>query len=66
MCYIKALTKIKHFPKIICMLKYLKILEVKSYWLLEKLPENLGQLQWLEKLILTECFYEISQTAYVR
>ncbi|GJZ99562.1 Toll/interleukin-1 receptor domain-containing protein [Tanacetum coccineum] len=50
-------TKIKHLPESICMLKYLKILELKSCWLLEKLPENLGQLQCLEELILTECVF---------
>lgn len=50
-------TKIKHLPESICMLKYLKILELKSCWLLEKLPDNLCQLQSLEKLILTECVF---------
>ncbi|PWA57929.1 toll/interleukin-1 receptor (TIR) domain-containing protein [Artemisia annua] len=50
-------TKIKHLPESICMLKNLKILELKSCCLLEKLPENLGQLQCLEKLILTECVF---------
>nr|GEY14168.1 hypothetical protein [Tanacetum cinerariifolium] len=50
-------TEVKHLPESICMLKNLKILELKPCWLLEKLPDNLGDLQCLEKLILTECVF---------
>ncbi|XP_076930472.1 TMV resistance protein N-like [Bidens hawaiensis] len=46
---------IKHLPKSIWMLKHLKSLELKSCLLLEKLPDDLGQLECLEKLIITEC-----------
>ncbi|GKD33054.1 disease resistance TIR-NBS-LRR class family protein [Tanacetum coccineum] len=43
-------TKIKHFPDSICMLKRLKSLEVDNGDLLDKLPDDLGQLEYLEKL----------------
>ncbi|KAJ9551865.1 hypothetical protein OSB04_015910 [Centaurea solstitialis] len=48
-------TEIKHFPGCIFMLKHLKSLELKSCWLLEKLPEDLGRLECLEKLTLSDC-----------
>ncbi|KAI3703065.1 hypothetical protein L6452_28820 [Arctium lappa] len=47
--------KITHLPDSICMLKHLKVLELKSCWLLEKLPEDLGVLECLEELILRNC-----------
>ncbi|KAJ9551385.1 hypothetical protein OSB04_015430 [Centaurea solstitialis] len=50
-------TRITHLPDSICMLKHLKLLELKSCWLLEKLPEDLGLLECLEELILSECIY---------
>ncbi|PWA50623.1 disease resistance protein (TIR-NBS-LRR class) family [Artemisia annua] len=48
-------TEIKHLPDSICKLKYLKSFEIKSCCLLEKLPEDIGRLESLEKLILTDC-----------
>ncbi|KAL8239163.1 hypothetical protein R6Q59_015730 [Mikania micrantha] len=51
------LKEIKHLPESICMLKHLKSLELKSCLLLEKLPDDLGQLECLEKLILIECVH---------
>ncbi|KAF5815048.1 putative TIR domain, P-loop containing nucleoside triphosphate hydrolase [Helianthus annuus] len=50
-------TKIKHLPDRICMLKRLKLLRFKSCWLLEQLPEDLGRLECLEELYLTECLF---------
>ncbi|KAJ9551881.1 hypothetical protein OSB04_015926 [Centaurea solstitialis] len=41
----------------ICMLKHLKVLQLKSCWLLEKLPEDLGQLECLEELFISECIF---------
>ncbi|KAD6453976.1 hypothetical protein E3N88_08682 [Mikania micrantha] len=52
-----SLKEIKHLPASICMLKHLKSLELKSCLLLEKLPDDLGQLECLEKLILIECVH---------
>ncbi|PWA71553.1 disease resistance protein (TIR-NBS-LRR class) [Artemisia annua] len=48
-------TEIKHLPDRICKLKHLKSFKIKSCWLLEKLPEDIGRLESLEKLILTDC-----------
>ncbi|PWA86310.1 toll/interleukin-1 receptor (TIR) domain-containing protein [Artemisia annua] len=48
-------TDIRILSDSICMLNQLKSLEIVSCWLLEKLPEDLGRLQCLEKLILTDC-----------
>ncbi|CAH1421482.1 unnamed protein product [Lactuca virosa] len=47
-------TKIKHLPDSICMLKHLKYLKLYDCSLLEKLPEDLGQLECLKKLRLTD------------
>ncbi|KAL7607291.1 hypothetical protein Lser_V15G19694 [Lactuca serriola] len=47
-------TKIKHLPDSILMLKHLKYLELYDCSLLEKLPEDLGQLECLQKLHLTD------------
>ncbi|KAI3793874.1 hypothetical protein L1987_36497 [Smallanthus sonchifolius] len=47
--------KIKHLPDSICNLIHLKILQLKSCWLLEQLPEDLGRLECLEELHLTDC-----------
>ncbi|PWA98897.1 disease resistance protein (TIR-NBS-LRR class) [Artemisia annua] len=48
-------TEIKNLPDSICMLKYLKSLEIKFDWYLEKLPEDIGRLECLENLNLSEC-----------
>ncbi|PWA81723.1 disease resistance protein (TIR-NBS-LRR class) [Artemisia annua] len=48
-------TKIRSLPDSICMLMHMKAIRLKSCWHLEKLPENLGRLQCLEELDLTEC-----------
>ncbi|PWA39674.1 leucine-rich repeat domain, L domain-like protein [Artemisia annua] len=48
-------TKIRNLPDSICMLMHLKAIRLKSCWHLEKLPEDLGRLQCLEELDLTEC-----------
>ncbi|GJY52373.1 Toll/interleukin-1 receptor domain-containing protein [Tanacetum coccineum] len=57
-------TKIRDLPDSIsnlkrlynlCKLKHLKSLKIKSCWLLEKLPEDIGRLESLEKLILRDC-----------
>ncbi|MFS7900925.1 putative leucine-rich repeat domain superfamily [Helianthus anomalus] len=50
-----SMKEIKHLPDTICMLKHLKYLNLRSCWLLEQLPINLGQLECLEMLILTDC-----------
>ncbi|KAJ9551608.1 hypothetical protein OSB04_015653, partial [Centaurea solstitialis] len=50
-------TKITQLPESICMLKHLKVLQLKSCWLLEKLPEDLGQLECLEELFISECIF---------
>ncbi|KAJ0524447.1 putative leucine-rich repeat domain superfamily [Helianthus annuus] len=47
--------EIKHLPDNICMLKHLKSLKLKSCWLLEQLPKDLGRLESLEVLDLTDC-----------
>nr|KAJ0211863.1 hypothetical protein LSAT_V11C400215470 [Lactuca sativa] len=47
-------TKIKHLPDSILMLKRLKYLKLYDCSLLENLPEDLGQLECLEKLHLTD------------
>nr|GEY97559.1 hypothetical protein [Tanacetum cinerariifolium] len=49
-------TRIKRLPNNICMMKHLKLLELKSCWLIEKLPEDLVKLECLEELYLTESF----------
>ncbi|GJZ33965.1 Toll/interleukin-1 receptor domain-containing protein [Tanacetum coccineum] len=48
-------TDIKTLPDSICMLKHLKSLKVESCLLLEKLPLDIGRLECLENLILSEC-----------
>ncbi|KAI3724887.1 hypothetical protein L1987_64655 [Smallanthus sonchifolius] len=50
-----SMKEIDHLPDSICLLKHLKYLNLKSCWLLKQLPKDLGQLECLEKLILTEC-----------
>nr|GEV33459.1 Toll/interleukin-1 receptor (TIR) domain-containing protein [Tanacetum cinerariifolium] len=50
-------TRITHFPENIFMSTHLKSLKLKSCWHLEKLPEDLGRLECLEKLELIECIY---------
>ncbi|GJU23138.1 Toll/interleukin-1 receptor domain-containing protein [Tanacetum coccineum] len=50
-------TRIKHLPNSICMLKHLKLLELRSCWLIEMLPEDLVKLECLEGLNLTECIF---------
>ncbi|KAJ0751779.1 putative leucine-rich repeat domain superfamily [Helianthus annuus] len=49
-----CMKEIKHLPDNICMLKHLKSLKLKSCWLLEQLPKDLGKLESLEVLDLTE------------
>ncbi|XP_071741577.1 TMV resistance protein N-like [Rutidosis leptorrhynchoides] len=49
--------EIKNLPDSLCMLKQLKSLCLKSCWLIEKLPEDLGLLECLEELIVTDCVY---------
>ncbi|PWA89812.1 NB-ARC domains-containing protein [Artemisia annua] len=46
---------IKNLPDSLCMLKHLKSLEINSCRLLEKLPEDIGRLQCLKKLIVKDC-----------
>ncbi|KAD6454814.1 hypothetical protein E3N88_09520 [Mikania micrantha] len=50
-----SMKEIKQLPDNICMLKHLKSLDLKSCWLLEKLPMDLGGLECLEELHLTDC-----------
>ncbi|KAK1427115.1 hypothetical protein QVD17_15798 [Tagetes erecta] len=50
-----SMKDIKHLPDSICMLKHLKCLELKSCWLLEQLPQDLGILDHLEDLYLIDC-----------
>ncbi|XP_042757386.1 disease resistance protein RPV1 isoform X2 [Lactuca sativa] len=52
---IKHLPEIKHLPDSICMLKRLKYLNLNDCSLLEKLPEDLDQLECLEELSLGKC-----------
>ncbi|PWA66980.1 leucine-rich repeat domain, L domain-like protein [Artemisia annua] len=47
-------TEIKHLPDSICKLKHLKSFKIKSCWLLEKLPKDIGRLESLETLILSD------------
>ena len=47
--------KIRNLPDNICMLMHLKAIKLKSCWHLEKLPEDLGRLECLEELDLTNC-----------
>ncbi|XP_071741579.1 TMV resistance protein N-like [Rutidosis leptorrhynchoides] len=49
--------EIKNLPDSLCMLKQLKSLRLKSCWLIEKLPDDLGLLECLEELIITDCVY---------
>ncbi|XP_071741573.1 TMV resistance protein N-like isoform X2 [Rutidosis leptorrhynchoides] len=49
--------EIKNLPDSLCMLKQLKTLRFESCWLLEKLPEDLGLLECLEELIITDCVH---------
>ncbi|GJZ90174.1 disease resistance TIR-NBS-LRR class family protein [Tanacetum coccineum] len=48
-------TKIRDLPDSICKLKHLKSFKIRSCWLLEKLPTDIGRLESLEKLILNDC-----------
>lgn len=48
-------TRIKHLPDSICMLKNLKTLNLSSCGNLEILPRDLGQLECLQNLVLSEC-----------
>ncbi|KAI3671011.1 hypothetical protein L1987_87657 [Smallanthus sonchifolius] len=50
-----SMKKIKHLPDSICLLKHLRSLELKSCFLLELLPKDLGILECLEKLHLSDC-----------
>ncbi|KAL8239897.1 hypothetical protein R6Q59_016464 [Mikania micrantha] len=50
-----SMKEIKHLPDNICTLKRLKSLDLKSCWLLEQLPMDLGGLECLEELHLTDC-----------
>lgn len=50
-----SIEDIEHLPDSICMLKYLKSLELKSCLLLEQLPKDLGRLECLEKLCISDC-----------
>ncbi|KAD6454800.1 hypothetical protein E3N88_09506 [Mikania micrantha] len=50
-----SIKEINHLPDNICMLKHLKYLDLKSCWLLEQLPMDLGGLECLEELHLTDC-----------
>ncbi|XP_024959640.1 TMV resistance protein N-like [Cynara cardunculus var. scolymus] len=50
-----SFTDIKHLPDSICMLRHLKILRLEDCKLLEKLSEDLGQLECLEVLWLQGC-----------
>ncbi|KAD6455000.1 hypothetical protein E3N88_09706 [Mikania micrantha] len=47
--------EIKHLPDCICMLKHLKSLDLGFCGLLEQLPMDLGGLECLEELRLTDC-----------
>ncbi|GJR03927.1 zinc finger, CCHC-type containing protein [Tanacetum coccineum] len=42
-------------PRDLDQLEHIKCLEIKSCWLLEKLPDDIGRLESLETLILTNC-----------
>ncbi|KAD6454844.1 hypothetical protein E3N88_09550 [Mikania micrantha] len=50
-----SMKEIKHLPDNICMLKHLKSLDLKSCEHLEQLPMDLGGLECLEELHLTDC-----------
>ncbi|KAL8268483.1 hypothetical protein R6Q59_002281 [Mikania micrantha] len=49
-------THIKHLPGSICKLKHLKILILRWCYLLEKLPDDVDQLESLEILDITKCY----------
>ncbi|GJV61592.1 Toll/interleukin-1 receptor domain-containing protein [Tanacetum coccineum] len=53
-------TKIRDLPDSICKLKHLKSFKIRSCWLLEKLPTDIGRLESLEKLILND-FVELPE-----
>ncbi|KAJ0593600.1 putative TIR domain, P-loop containing nucleoside triphosphate hydrolase [Helianthus annuus] len=48
-------TKIEHLPDTICMLKQLRFLQLKSCLFLKQLPQDLGRLECLEELRVTDC-----------
>lgn len=50
-----SFARIRHLPDSICKLKNLKYLNLSSCLDLEKLPDDLGDLELLEDLILEEC-----------
>ncbi|XP_076908168.1 TMV resistance protein N-like [Bidens hawaiensis] len=50
-----SIKEIKNLPDSICMLKYLKSLELVSCSLLEQLPNDIGRLECLEVLHLIDC-----------
>ncbi|XP_076927748.1 TMV resistance protein N-like [Bidens hawaiensis] len=50
-----SIEDIERLPDSICMLKRLKYLELKSCRRLKKLPKNIGRLECLEELNLTDC-----------
>ncbi|KAJ0524454.1 putative leucine-rich repeat domain superfamily [Helianthus annuus] len=47
--------EIRRLPDSICMLKHLKYLKLRYCQLLEQLPKDLGMLESLEELHLTDC-----------
>ncbi|KAL8268481.1 hypothetical protein R6Q59_002279 [Mikania micrantha] len=49
-------TDVKNLPDSICMLKRLKNLILESCVLLQKLPDNIGELESLEGLYLGQCY----------
>ncbi|KAL8268484.1 hypothetical protein R6Q59_002282 [Mikania micrantha] len=52
-------TDVKHLPDSICMLKHLKYLSLQHCVLLEKLPDNIGELESLEGLYLSSYVYDV-------
>nr|GEW19967.1 hypothetical protein [Tanacetum cinerariifolium] len=62
-----SFTSIEHLPDSICLLKNLKTLNLSSCWNLKKLPEDIGQLECLQNLILTECTQKLpEELGYLR
>ncbi|KAL8227930.1 hypothetical protein R6Q57_015514 [Mikania cordata] len=49
-------TDVKHLPNSICMLKHLKFFILQRCVLLEKLPDNIGELESLVGLYLSRCY----------